>query len=126
MNAGLLVLRLAVGLLVAAHGVQKLTHHLGGDGLQGSIAEFEGDRFRGGLLTALAAGVTQVGAGALLTVGLLTPVAGAGVIGVMLTAASTKIAHGPWAQHDGFEYPLLLAVLGAAVAWTGPGAWSLD
>lgn len=126
MNTGLLVLRLVVGLLVAAHGIQKLTYRLGGEGLPGSIAEFAGDGFRGGLLTALAAGITQVGAGALLAVGLLTPVAGAGVIGVMLVAASTKIPHGPWAPHDGYEYPLLLAVLGGVLAWTGPGAWSLD
>jgi putative oxidoreductase len=126
MNPGLLVLRVVLGLLVAAHGTQKLTHHLDGDGLAGSIKEFADDGFRGGLLTALVAGSTQVGAGLLMLAGLLTPIASAGIIGVMLVAAGVKLGHGPWAQHDGYEYPLLLAILAGVVAWTGPGAWSLD
>jgi putative oxidoreductase len=117
MTVGLLILRTAVGMLVASHGIQKLTHHLGGEGLAGSIKEFADDGFRGGVLTALAAGLTQVGAGLLLVVGLLAPVASAGVIGVMLVAASTKLAHGPWVQHDGYEYPLLLAALTVVLAW---------
>ncbi|MDT7740934.1 MAG: putative oxidoreductase [Actinomycetota bacterium] len=75
MTVGLLILRIAVGMLVASHGIQKLTHHLGGEGLAGSIKEFADDGFRGGVLTALAAGLTQVGAGLLLVVGLLTRVA---------------------------------------------------
>lgn len=126
MNVGLLILRLALGCLVAAHGTQKLTHHLGGDGLAGSIKEFADDGFRGGRLTALVAGTTQLGAGLLMFAGLLTPVASAGIIGVMLVAASVKFPHGPWAQMDGYEYPLLLAGLAVVMAWTGPGAWSLD
>ena len=126
MNTGLLVLRIALGLLVASHGTQKLTHRFGGDGLAGSIKEFADDGFRGGLLTALGGGITQVGAGLLMVTGLLTPIASAGTIGVMLVAASTKLGHGPWAQHDGYEYPFLLAILAGVVAWTGPGAWSLD
>ncbi len=126
MSTGLLILRVVLGLVLAAHGSQKLTHHLGGDGLAGSIKEFADDGFRGGPLTALAAGGTQIGAGSLMVIGLLTPIASAGIIGVMLVAASTKLRNGPWAQHDGYEYPLLLAVVALVVAWTGPGAWSLD
>jgi putative oxidoreductase len=61
-----------------------------------------------------------------MSTGLLTPIASAGIIGVMLVAASTKLPNGPWEQHDGYEYPLLLAVVAVVVAWTGPGAWSLD
>lgn len=52
----MLILRLLVGLLVASHGVQKVSSHLGGSGLEGGTEEFRNDGFRGGALTALAAG----------------------------------------------------------------------
>ena len=78
MSAGLLILRVVLGLVLAAHGSQNLTHHLGGDGLAGSIKEFADEGFRGGPLTALAAGGTQIGAGSLMVIGLLTPIASAG------------------------------------------------
>ncbi|MEV4558235.1 DoxX family membrane protein [Kitasatospora sp. NPDC049285] len=126
MNTGLLLLRLVAGLLVAGHGVQKISFHLGGSGLAGGTAEFRGDGFRGGRLTALAAGGTQLGAGLLLALGLLTPLAAAGVMGVMTVALTVKWPHGLWVQHDGFEYPLVLIVIGAVLAATGPGQWSLD
>lgn len=126
MNGGLLLLRLAVGLLVAGHGVQKVSFRLGGAGLAGGAAEFRGDGFRGGRLTALAAGGTQLGAGLLLAAGLCTPLAAAGVMGVMTVAVTVKRPHGLWVQHDGYEYPLVLVLVGAVLAATGPGDWSLD
>ncbi|MFE9421467.1 DoxX family protein [Kitasatospora sp. NPDC006697] len=126
MNTGLLLLRLVVGLLIAGHGVQKISFHLGGSGLAGGTAEFKGDGFRGGRLTALAAGGTQLGAGVMLALGLLTPLAGAGVMGVMTVALTVKWPHGLWVQHDGYEFPLVLIVTGAALAATGPGRWSVD
>jgi len=75
LSAGLLLLRIVVGGLVAAHGLQKTTHWLGGDGLAGGAEEFRRDRFRGGQLTAVAAGGSQAGGGILLAAGLLTPLA---------------------------------------------------
>lgn len=63
MNAGLLVLRVAVGLLVAGYGVQKVSFRLGGNGLAGGTEEFRHDGFRGGRLTAIVAGGSQNGAG---------------------------------------------------------------
>ncbi|MEU9134280.1 DoxX family protein [Kitasatospora sp. NPDC048540] len=126
MNTGLLLLRVVAGLLIAGHGVQKVSFHLGGSGLAGGTAEFRGDGFLGGRLTALAAGGTQIGAGLFLAFGLLTPLACAGVMGVMTVALTVKRPHGLWVQHDGYEYPLVLVVIGAALAATGPGDWSLD
>jgi putative oxidoreductase len=125
-DTGLLLVRMALGAFVAAHGVQKLTHFWGGTGLAGSVAEFDADGFRGGVVTALTAGVTQVGSGLFLVLGLLTPAAAAGVIGVMTVAVTVKIPVGFWSQDGGFEYPLLLALIAAAVAFTGPGELSLD
>ncbi|MEY9968518.1 putative oxidoreductase [Streptacidiphilus sp. MAP12-16] len=126
MNAGLLLLRLVVGLLVAGHGVQKISFHLGGRGLAGGTEEFRGDGFRGGRLTALTAGGSQIGAGLLLALGLLTPLAAAGTMGVMSVALTVKWPHGLWVQNDGFEYPFVLITSGAVLSATGPGNWSLD
>ncbi|MFB6559889.1 DoxX family protein [Streptomyces sp. NPDC056400] len=126
MDTGILMLRLLVGLLVAAHGVQKVSRHLGGKGLDGGAREFRADGFRGGVLTALAAGGGQIGSGLLLAAGLLTPLAATGVIGVMTVALTVKWPAGLWVQNDGYEYPLVLIVSAAALAATGPGALSLD
>ncbi|MFG2356311.1 DoxX family protein [Streptomyces sp. NPDC048521] len=125
MNTGLLVLRLVVGLLIAGHGVQKVSFHLGGHGLAGGTEEFRHDGFRGGRLTAVVAGASQIGAGLFLTAGLLTPLAATAAMGVMTVAGTVKRSHGLWVQNDGYEYPLVLVVC-AALALTGPGRWSLD
>ncbi|TPQ19458.1 DoxX family protein [Streptomyces sporangiiformans] len=126
MDTGLLVLRLVVGLLVAGHGVQKVSFRLGGNGLAGGTEEFRHDGFRGGRLTALAAGGTQVGAGLFLAAGLLTPAAAMAAMGVMTVASTVKWHNGLWVQNDGYEYPVVLVVVSAALALTGPGRWSAD
>ncbi|MFD7880285.1 hypothetical protein ACFV5G_40530, partial [Streptomyces sp. NPDC059766] len=61
MEAGLLVLRLVAGLLVAGHGVQKVSYRLGGHGLAGGTEEFRHDGFRGGRLSGVVAGAPQFG-----------------------------------------------------------------
>ncbi|MEU2394046.1 DoxX family protein [Streptomyces sp. NPDC007369] len=126
MDTGLLVLRLVAGLLIAGHGVQKVSFRLGGNGLAGGTEEFRHDGFRGGALTALAAGAGQIGSGLLLACGALTPLAAAGAVGVMTVALTVKRPHGLWVQNDGYEYPLVLIVLSAVLGLTGPGRLSAD
>ncbi|MHC5903598.1 DoxX family protein [Streptomyces sp. S6] len=126
MDTGLLILRLVTGLLVAGHGVQKVSFRLGGGGLAGGTEEFRRDGFRGGRLTALAAGGSQLGAGLFLAAGLLTPAAAMGVMGVMTVASTVKWRNGLWVQNDGYEYPLVLVAVSAVLALTGPGRWSVD
>lgn len=126
MDAGLLVLRLAVGLLIAGHGIQKVTPWIGGKELSGGVQEFRDDGFRGGTATAIIAGGSQVGAGLLLAAGALLPPAAAGAIGVMTVAVTVKWRHGLWAQFDGYEYPLVLVITCAALAMTGPGRYAAD
>ncbi|MET8771692.1 DoxX family protein [Streptomyces sp. NPDC004658] len=126
MDAGLLVLRVVAGLLIAGHGVQKVSFRLGGHGLAGGTEEFRHDGFRGGRLTAVVAGASQIGAGLFLTAGLLTPLAAMAAMGVMTVAGTVKWPKGLWVQNDGYEYPLVLVVVSVALALTGPGAWSLD
>ncbi|MFB7505612.1 DoxX family protein [Streptomyces broussonetiae] len=126
MDAGLLVLRLVAGLLVAGHGVQKVSYRLGGHGLAGGTEEFRHDGFRGGRLTAVVAGASQIGAGLFLAAGLLTPLAAMAAMGVMTVAGTVKWPKGLWVQNDGYEYPMVLVVVSGALSLTGPGRWSLD
>ncbi len=126
MDAGLLILRLVAGLLIAGHGVQKVSFRLGGKGLAGGTEEFRGDGFRGGRLTALTAGASQIGSGLFLAAGLLTPLAAMAAMGVMTVAGTVKWSKGLWVQNDGYEYPLVLVAASASLALAGPGRWSAD
>jgi putative oxidoreductase len=80
MDAGLLLARLAIGLLMAAHGSQKLLGWFGGYGLDGTGGFFEAIGFRPGRLFAAAAAVSEVGGGVLLAIGLFEPVAAALIV----------------------------------------------
>ena len=127
MDTGLLVIRLVVGSLMAAHGAQKLFGWFGGHGLAGVAGYFESLGFRPGRPFAVAAGVTEFAGGLLLALGLLGPIAPALVVSVMIVAAmSVHWEHGVFAMTNGIEVPLLYGTIAAALALTGPGAISLD
>jgi putative oxidoreductase len=127
MDTGLLILRLAVGLTLVGHGSQKLFGWFGGYGLEGTGGFLEQLGFRPGRRAALMAGLTEAGGGALLTLGLLTPLAATMSIAVMLVAiVSVHLSKGFFASNGGYEYPLLLAVAALTLAITGPGQISLD
>ena len=127
MDTGLLILRLAVGLTLVGHGSQKLFGWFGGYGLEGTGAFLEHLGFRPGHRAALMAGLTEAGGGALLTLGLLTPLASTMVIAVMLVAiVSVHLSKGFFVSNGGYEYPFLLAVAALTLAITGPGQISLD
>jgi putative oxidoreductase len=127
MNIGLLLLRLAVGLTLAGHGSQKLFGWFGGHGLNGTGQFFEMLGFHPGRRHALRAGLAEFGGGLLLALGLLTPLASAAVMSVMLVAIfSAHLQKGFWGQNGGYEYNLILAVAALALAFSGPGSLSID
>src|SRR5580704_1750225 len=120
----LLAVRVAVGVVMIAHGCN---HWRGGGRIAGTARWFAGLGLRHGTLQAWLSVVTQIGAGTLLILGLLTPLACAAVISVMLIAG--LLAHRPngfFVFKDGYEYVLVLSVVSLALAVLGPGRFSLD
>ena len=127
MSFGLLILRLVVGLTLAAHGAQKVFGWFGGYGLAGTGQFLEQLGFRPGRVQAALAGTAELVGGLFLAAGFLTPAAAAAVVAVMLVAAvSVHIKKGFFATNGGYEYTLVLGGAALALAFTGPGAFSLD
>jgi putative oxidoreductase len=127
MELGLFLLRITVGLTLAAHGAQKLLGWFGGYGIDGTAGWLESVGFRPGRRHAILAGVTEVGGGLLLAIGLATPLAAAIVASVMIVAAVTAhLKNGFFITSGGYEYNVVLGVAALAVAFTGPGALSID
>jgi putative oxidoreductase len=127
MSIGLLILRVVVGALFIGHGTQKLFGWFGGRGLRATGDSFDGMGFRPGTLMAVVAGIAEAGGGALLALGLLTPLAAAAIVGVMLNAIlAVHAKNGVWNTKGGIEFPLTNASAATALAFTGPGRYSLD
>lgn len=127
MDVGILVVRVALGLVVAAHGAQKLFGIFGGHGIAGTSQFVESLGFRPGRFYAYLLGIGEFIGGSMLAAGLFTPVATLTVIAIM-TAASVAVhwRNGFFATDGGFELPFVIAVVAAGIALTGPGYYSWD
>jgi len=127
MALGLLIMRLVVGLTMAAHGAQKLFGWFGGYGLTGTGGFLEQLGFIPGRRIALFAGVAEFAGGLLLALGLATPLAATLIISVMFVAVATvHVKHGYFNHNQGFEYNLTLAVVALSLAIMGAGPVSVD
>jgi len=125
-DLALLALRCVVGAVMLAHGVN---HVVGGGRIAGTARWFESLGMRPGRLHAWLASGTEIGAGVLLVLGLLTPLAAAGVVGVMVVAWITNhLGNGffIFRPGEGWEYVMTLTVVALAIGALGPGSWSLD
>jgi putative oxidoreductase len=131
-HLGLLLLRVGVGAVLIAHGLQKAFGLWGGQGLDGfknSLSDL--GYSHAGVLTYVAAG-SQLAAGVLLVLGLFTPLAGAAALAYLTNGLLAIVA----AQHasgrlvfflpGGFEYQAVLLVAVAAIVLAGPGSYGFD
>lgn len=127
MAVGLLLLRLVIGVLFVGHGTQKLFGWFDGPGVDGTTGMFRSLGYPRARTMALVAGAAEAGAGVLLVLGFLTPLAAAAIIAVMINAvAAVHRGNGAWASGGGWEYNLVLATAAAMFAFAGPGAASVD
>lgn len=122
----LLVFRCGIGAIMLAHGIN---HIIGGGKIAGTAGWFGSMGMKQPLLQAWLASVTEIGAGVLLVLGLLTPFAAAGVVGVM--AVAWMINHRGngffiFRPGEGWEYVMSLLLCGIVLGAVGPGSWSLD
>jgi putative oxidoreductase len=127
MDLGLFLIHAVVGLVIAAHGSQKLFGLFGGAGLEGTGGVMESLGLAPGRRMALASGVTEFAGGTLLALGLFVPLAAALIAATFIVAARTAHAgKGPWSAGGGWEYVLVLSTVAVGLAFNGAGKWSLD
>jgi putative oxidoreductase len=126
MNDGLLIVRLVFGLMMAAHGAQKLFGWFGGYGIAATGSFFETVGFRPGRLMAFAAGFGEFASGLLVALGFLGPLGPALMLSVMIVASSMHWSKGLFVTTGGIEVPLLYTAVAVALAFTGFGSIAVD
>jgi putative oxidoreductase len=135
-DLGLLILRLAIGGVVLAHGLLKIgwpvsTGARGMAAVRGTAGFFGGLGFWPPMFWALTAIGAEIVGSLLMILGLGGPIGPGLVFGDMLIV--TIVAHWPagfWAgggkQMAGVEFPIPITAGALAVALIGNGGWSLD
>ncbi len=130
-NLGLLMLRVGLGAVLIAHGLQKLFGWWDGQGLNGFKNSLSDIGYQHAEILAYVGAGGEIVAGVLLVLGLFTPLAAAGALAFLINGLLAGIS----AQHsrpfayflqDGHEYQIALLVMAAAVILSGPGRYGLD
>lgn len=117
-----LILRLALGPMLVLHGLNKVD-----GGLAGTAGWFESLGLKPGWLHARVAAFTEIGAGLIVTLGLLNGLGAMAFVGLMTVAALTDHrGKGYFIFKGGAEYVVLVGIVAVALAVVGPGRWSLD
>jgi putative oxidoreductase len=126
-DLGLALLRVVIGLTLAAHGAQKLFGWFGGHKIRGTAQFFSSLGLRPAIFWAVVVGLAEFGGGLLTALGLLGPVGPALLAGNMLgTIILVHWDKGFWNMAGGIEFPLTLGAAAVAIALTGFGRYSLD
>jgi putative oxidoreductase len=123
-DLGLAIIRVALGLMLVAHGSNKVW---GAGGLAGTEGWFAGLGLQPARLHARLAAATELTAGVLMAAGFLTALAAAAFVGLMLVATLTDHrGKGFFVFKGGWEYAVLVAAVAIGIAAAGPGDWSVD
>ncbi|MBH0043707.1 DoxX family protein [Pseudoalteromonas sp. SWXJZ10B] len=122
-----LILRVPVGLILAAHGAQKLFAWFGGYGLEGTGQWMASIGLEPGYWLAMMAGSAEFFGGIALVIGLLTrPAAVVAGFTMLIAIFSVHISNGLFMANNGYEYALTLLVVMAVLVIQGAGSFSLD
>jgi putative oxidoreductase len=123
-DIGLLALRLVVGPLFIAHGLQKLFGWFQGDGIDGTADLLAGFGYTHTTTLAWATGLSELVGGTFLTLGLFTPAGAAAILGVMANVIAIKFNRNDFA--GAVELEAVYAAAAFALLFAGPGRVSLD
>jgi putative oxidoreductase len=127
MDTAFLLVRLVVGLAMAAHGAQKLFGWFGGYGVAGTGGFLEQLGFRPGRMFAVATGLAETGGGLLTALGLFGALGPALIVLIMIVAIVTvHLPKGFWVSNGGYELNATYIAGAVAIAYAGNGAYSLD
>ena len=126
-STGLLILRLVVGLTLAAHGAQKLFGWFGGGGINGTLQMQRRMGLKPAPLWAVMLILGEFGGGLSVALGFLTPFGAAGIAGAMFMAmVKSHWKNGFWNGKRGIEFTLQLLAAAITIGIAGPGSFSLD
>ncbi|MEU7726737.1 DoxX family membrane protein [Streptomyces sp. NPDC040724] len=124
-DIGLLVLRLVVGLSMVGHGTMKLFGWFGGPGLDATGKGFTMAGYPAGDAMAVIAALSETLGGLGLALGLLTPLAGAALIGIFINVLDVR-GLSDYFPPKGVELEVLLFAGALTLTLTGPGRFSVD
>ena len=117
---GLLMLRLALGVIMIAHGWQKIADHM--HGISGMMHQIGLPTFLAYLVVA-----AEFVGGILVAVGFLTRLAAFAIFIDMLVAIlKVHLPNGLFSNHGGFEFPLACAAIAFSLIWSGSGPIAID
>ncbi|MFN8521344.1 MAG: DoxX family protein [Chloroflexota bacterium] len=126
-DLGLLVIRLAVGLVFAAHGAQKAFGMWGGPGMVGWTGAMEHMGFQPARYWAMGSTAVELVGGIALAIGFLTPIAAAALVGhAIVIILKVHVPKGFWNSKGGFEFPMVLLAGAIGILLIGPGGISID
>ncbi|SMS01723.1 Putative oxidoreductase MhqP [Vibrio mangrovi] len=122
-----LILRVPVGIILMAHGSQKLFGWFGGYGLEGTGQWMASLGMEPGILMAFLAGCGEFFGGMFLLLGLLTrPAAFVTAFTMVVAIFSVHINNGLFLSNNGYEYALALLAICVSLIFSGSGKVSLD
>ncbi|MCP3130220.1 DoxX family protein [Shewanella sp. KJ2020] len=122
-----LALRIPIGIILLAHGSQKLFGWFGGYGLEGTGQWMASIGLTPGYLMALMAGSSEFFGGLFLLLGLLTRPTALVLSFTMLVAIfSVHIGNGLFLTNNGYEFGLALLAATVSLTFSGAGKFALD
>lgn len=122
LDRGLLLLRIALGVVFVMHGWQKVAVY----GVSGVAAGFGQMGFPLPMVNAVLITAVELGGGLLLLAGAGTPIVAAMLAFAMLVATLTVHAAAGFFLPNGYEFTLTLLLVSLALTQTGAGRYSVD